>query len=78
MIEAIITLLIYLCVLALVVYLVIFVLERIGVPLPPKVLQILWVIVGLVALLMILRIVLPQIGGGKYLGAIGDGLLLFA
>ena len=47
MIITIITLLIYLCVLALVVYLIIWVLGVIGVPLPPKVIQILWVIVAL-------------------------------
>jgi hypothetical protein len=62
MIEAVITLLIYICVLALVVYLVIWVLEIVGIALPPKVIQIIWVIVALIALLMIVRVLLPHIG----------------
>lgn len=62
MIEALITFLIYACVIALVVYLLIWVLGIIGVALPPKVIQILWVIVALVILLYALRILLPGIG----------------
>lgn len=62
MIEALITFLIYACVIALVVYLVIWVLGIIGVALPPKVIQILWVIVALVILLAALRILLPGLG----------------
>ena len=61
MITAIITLLIYICVLALVVYLIIWVLGVIGVPLPAKVIQILWVIVALIALLFVVQVLL---GGG--------------
>lgn len=58
MIEAVITTLIYLCVLALVVYLVIWVLTTvIGIPIPAKVIQILWVIVALIAILLIVRMV---------------------
>jgi hypothetical protein len=56
-------LLIYLCVLALVIYLVIYVLGVIGVPLPPKVMQILWVIFGLIVLLLVVRMLLS--GGGS-------------
>lgn len=55
MIEAVITLLIYVCIIALVFYLVIYVLGVIGVPLPPKVVQIVWLIFGLVVLLMLWR-----------------------
>lgn len=62
MIESIIMLLIQLCLLALVVYLVLWVLEKIGIVLPEKVVQILWVIVVLVAILLILRVVLPSLG----------------
>jgi len=61
MIEALITMLIYICILALVVYLVIWVLGQIGIALPPQVVKILWVIVALVVLLMLVRLVL---GGG--------------
>lgn len=62
MIEAVITTLIYLCVLAIIVYLVIYVLGRIGIVIPPQIVTILWVIVMLVALLMIVRLVLPSLG----------------
>jgi hypothetical protein len=71
MIESIITLLIYICLLAIVVYLVIWVLGIVGVNLPPKVIQILWAIVALVALLLIVRMLL---GGGLRLGRIGGSL----
>ena len=61
MLEAIISLLIYVCLLALVIYVVIWVLGQIGIALPPQVVKILWVIVALVVLLMLVRLVL---GGG--------------
>ena len=60
----------YVCFLALAVYLVIYVLGALGVALPPKVVQILWIIVMLVVLLMILRIVLPGISHGHVFGMI--------
>jgi bacteriorhodopsin len=63
MLETIITLLIYLCVLALVVYLIIWVLGEIGLALPPQVIKILWVIVALVAILFIVQALMP---GGKF------------
>lgn len=59
MLESIITLLIYIAIVALVVYLVIWVLQTIGVPLPAKVIQILWLIFGLIVLLMLVRLLLP-------------------
>lgn len=66
MLSAIIYLLIYVCVIALVIYLVIWVLrDVIGLALPPKVLQILWVIFALFVLLYILQLVLG--GGGLHL-----------
>lgn len=55
MIDGLVILLIYACILALVVYLVIWVLGVIGISLPPKVIQILWVIVALVIVLMVVR-----------------------
>lgn len=64
MIESVITLLIYVCILALVVWLVIWVLGQIGVPLPAQVIRILWVIFALIVLLMIVRLLL---GGGLHL-----------
>lgn len=62
MIESVIMMLIYLCLLAVAVYLVIWVLGEIGIAIPAQVMKILWVIVVLVALLMVIRTVLPAMG----------------
>jgi hypothetical protein len=60
MLPAVIQFLIYVCVLALVIYLVIWVLRDIlGLPIPAKVIQILWVIVALVVILWLVQMVLP-------------------
>jgi len=62
MLASVITFLIYVCVLALVIYLVIWVLrDVIGLPIPAKVIQILWVIVALIVILWLVQMVL---GGG--------------
>jgi hypothetical protein len=61
MAATIITLLIYICILALVIYLILWVLESIGVPLPAQVIRIIWVIVALVAILFIVQ-ALPGLG----------------
>jgi len=59
MIESVIGLLIWVCVIALVLYLVQWVLTSvIGIPLPEKVVQILWVIFGLIVILMLVRLLL--------------------
>ena len=55
MLVPIITLLIYVCVFALVLYLVFWVLEMIGVPLPPMVVRIIWIIFALVVLLWVVQ-----------------------
>lgn len=71
MLESVIMLLIYICVLALAVYLVIWVLETVGIALPPRVVQIIWVIVALIVILLILRALLPGLGGhGRLFGLI--------
>lgn len=75
MVEALIMLLIYICVLALAVYLILWVLEIIGISLPPKVVQIIWVIVVLIVILLILRLLLPSLGGGKLLGMLAYPLI---
>lgn len=62
MVESVIMALIYLCLLAICVYLVIWVLEQLGLAIPPQVMKILWVLVILVALLVIIRTVLPSMG----------------
>ncbi len=69
MLASVITFLIYLCVLALVIYLIIWVLRDVlGVPIPAKVIQILWVIVALICILWLVQMVLPGGGGGHFLG----------
>ena len=55
MVETVISLLITLLVVALVIYLIIWVLQVIGLNLPAKVMQILWVIFALIAILFIYR-----------------------
>jgi hypothetical protein len=61
MIEAVIVTLIYICVIALVVYLAFWVLEQIGVPLPPQVIKIIWIVVVLICLLLVVRVLLPPL-----------------
>ena len=64
MLATVITFLIYVCLLAIVIYLVIWVLrDVIGLPIPEKVVQILWVIVALIAILWLVQLVL---GGGGF------------
>lgn len=61
MLASVITFLIYLCLLAIVIYLVIWVLrDVIGLPIPEKVIQLLWVIVALIAILWLI----PMVAGG--------------
>lgn len=63
MLEAVIMLLVYICVIALVIYLVIWVLQTVvGLALPPKVIQILWVIFALICILLLARLLLPMSG----------------
>jgi len=64
MLTSVITFLIYLCLLAIVIYLVIWVLrDVIGLPIPEKVVQLLWVIVALIAILWLVQMVM---GGGSF------------
>ncbi len=65
MIEAIITLLIYAAILATVIYIVIYALGVIGVPLPGKVIQLIWLIFCLLVLLWAFRAL-----GGLHLASI--------
>ncbi len=63
MLAAVITFLIYVCVLALVIYLILWVLRDVlGLPIPAKVIQILWVIVALIVILWLVQMLVP--GGG--------------
>jgi hypothetical protein len=60
MLPAVIQFLIYVCVLAIVIYLVIWVVrDVIGLPIPAKVIQLLWVIVALIVILWLVEMILP-------------------
>jgi|KBSSwiStaDraftv2_1062776.scaffolds.fasta_scaffold6669294_1 hypothetical protein len=61
MIEGVIGLLITICVIALVVYLIFWVIEVVGIPIPAKVQQIIWIIVALIVILLVVR-ALPGLG----------------
>jgi len=64
MLASVITFLIYVCVLALVIYLVLWILlDVLGLPIPEKVVQILWVIVALIVILWLVQMVLGGGGG---------------
>jgi len=76
MLEAIIMFLIYVCVVAIVIYLVIWVLRDVlGLPLPGKVIQILWVIFALIVILFLVRLILPMAGGRRILGDLATMML---
>ena len=64
MLASVVTFLIYLCILAIVIYLIVWVVQDvIGLPIPGKVIQLLWVIVALIAILWLIQMVLPGVGG---------------
>jgi hypothetical protein len=63
MIEGVIYGLIYICLLALAIYLILWVLGTVvGIALPPKVVQIIWVIFILVCVLILVQMILPRAG----------------
>ena len=68
MFESIIMLLIYVCIVVAACWLVIYVLGAIGVTLPPQVIKIFWIIVGLICLLMLWRMVGPALSSGHLPG----------
>jgi hypothetical protein len=61
MLEALVFALIYLALLVLGMYLVLWVLEQLGIALPPQVVKILWIIVALIAVLIIVQTVIPSL-----------------
>lgn len=65
MVESVILLLIYICIVVGLCWLVIYVLGVLGVEIPAKVQQILWVIVLLIVLLLLWRAFGPVITGGR-------------
>jgi hypothetical protein len=62
MLEAVIRFLITMCLIALCVFLVIWVLGAIGVVLPAMVIKIIWIIAALVAVLFLVRLLKPYWG----------------
>ena len=65
--ETVIGLLIHICIVAAVVWLIIWVLGQVGVPLPAQVIKILWVIFALICILLIYRALVAG-GGAPLLG----------
>ena len=63
MFETIIMLLIQLCLFAIVCYIILYVLAAIGVVIPPKVIQLFWVIVALIVILILYRALAPMVHG---------------
>jgi hypothetical protein len=59
MVEAIVMLLIYICLVVGVCYLVIWVLEQLGIAVPAQVIKILWVVVVLIVILLLYRTLAP-------------------
>lgn len=66
MLASVVSFLIALCLLAIVVYVILWVLEIIGVPIPAKVVQLLWVIVALIAILWLVQLVTGSGGGFQF------------
>lgn len=70
MLSSVIMFLISVCVLALIIYLVLWVLtDVVGLPIPAKVIQILWVIVALIVILWLVQLVTGA--GGFHLSRLG-------
>lgn len=63
MFEALVRFLIAVCVLAIAVFLVIWVFGVLGIMLPAHIIQIIWVIVVLVCILLLYRFLRPYVGG---------------
>ena len=63
MIESVIVLLIWICVIAGLIWLVLYVIQSVaGWSIPDQLVKIVWIIFALVVLLLVLRLVLPHLG----------------
>lgn len=62
MVEAVIKFLVTICLIALCVFLVLWVLAALGVTLPPMVVKVIWIIVALIAVLFLVRMLRPYFG----------------
>lgn len=65
MIETLIMLLIYICLVVGACYLVIWVLGQLGIALPDMVIKVFWIIVVLIVILLLWRALAPALGGGR-------------
>ena len=63
MVENVIILLIYIALLVGLVYLAIWVMGRLGIPIPPMLMNIVWIIVVLIVILLMWRALSPFIAG---------------
>lgn len=70
MFEHIIILLIQICLVVAACWLIIWVLGKLGVELPERVVQILWVVVVLIVILLLYRMLAPVLFGGRLFGFI--------
>ncbi len=64
MVENVVILLIYIALLVGLVYLAVWVIEKLGVPIPPMLMNIVWIIVVLIVILLCWRALSPFIAGG--------------
>jgi len=62
MIESVIMGLIYLCLVVIAIYLIIWVIGQLGIVIPDNIMKVIWVIVVLVAILILVRTILPGMG----------------
>jgi hypothetical protein len=62
MLESVLMMLIWLCIIAIAVYVVLWVLGEIGIVLPSVIVKLIYVIAVLVVLLIVARTLLPQLG----------------
>jgi hypothetical protein len=63
-VENVVILLIYIALLVGLVYLAVWVMEKLGIPVPPMLMNIVWIIVVLIVILLCWRALSPFIAGG--------------
>ncbi len=61
MVEAVITLLIYIALVVGVAWLILWVLEQLGIALPPQVVKVFWVVVVLIVILLLWKLLAPAL-----------------
>lgn len=77
MFESIIMLLIQICFVVAIAYIALWVLGSLGIALPPKLVQIFWVVVVLIVVLLLYRMLAPSLRGGRLFGLL-DALPMLA